>query len=438
MPFVSASAISPYNSIRGGAAGGVVQLPFITSWNTANTGVSDTNQVKLPILTGSTVDFSINWGDGNIETITSIPASGVTHTYDSEGTYTVEMLGSCEGWTFENGGDKEKLLDISQWGTLFDAITNDGAFKNCYNMNITATDGVKFTTLYEMFMSDSNNGSIVGNTGIELWDVSECTSGYKTFRGQVTLVDRDFSSWDTSGFTNMQQMFYRADDFVNPSFNDWDVSNVTDFSFFVGGDYSVSLLYQPTFENWDTSSALTFGRFAFKQRYFNGDIDHFKTSQITVSNGFSNMFELNLSNFNPNFVYDPSVDVDVWNVSNATYFVNMFRDCRVMTGGFLATWDTSSAISFQNMFYFCRNLEGELFGDWDVSNLTTAQNMFLNGNLDTDTYDHLLIGWAAQEVNENVLFHAGNSNYTPGGEAEDARDTLINNYNWTITDSGPA
>ena len=115
MPFISALAISPDNSIRGGAAGGVVQLPFITSWNTGNAGVSNSDQVKLPIIDGSAVDFSINWGDGNEETITEIPVGGVTHTYDSEGTYTITMLGSCTGWTFQDGGDKLKILDISQW-----------------------------------------------------------------------------------------------------------------------------------------------------------------------------------------------------------------------------------------------------------------------------------------------------------------------------------
>ena len=438
MPFISASAISPYNSIRGGAAGGVVQLPFITSWNTANTGVSNSDQVKLPIIDGSAVDFSINWGDGNEETITEIPVGGVTHTYDSEGTYTITMLGSCTGWTFQNGGDKLKILDISQWGTLFTAITNDGAFKNCYNMNLSATDGVKFTTFYEMFMSDSNTNAFVGNTGIELFDVSECTSFYKSFRGQISLVDRDFSSWDTSSATNMEQMFLNAHSLVNPSFNNWDVSNVTNLSFFLSGVYNLSLLNTPTFLNWDTSSCTNFGRMFLRQAFFQGNIDHFKTTLAANSSALFSMFQLNLNNFNPNLVYAPGVDADVWNTSNTTHFVNTFRDCRAMTGGFLETWDVSSATSFQTMFYFCQNLTDADFSGWDITSLTTATNMFLFGSLTTAIYDALLIGWAEQNVNSNVPFHAGGSKYTAGGEAEAARDTLTDTYNWTITDGGEA
>ena len=234
--------------------------PFITSWNTGNTGVSNSDQVKLPIIDGSVVNFSINWGDGNEETITEIPVGGITHTYDSEGTYTITMLGSCEGWTFQNGGDQKKILDVSQWGTLFEAITNDGAFKNCTNMDISATDGVKFTTFYEMFHTQTLSTAMVGNTGIELFDVSECTSFYRGFRGRSGLADRDFSSWDTSSVTNMEQMFYLNYALVNPSFNNWDVSNVTDLGYFLAGVYNVSNLNTPTFLNWDTSSCSNFNR----------------------------------------------------------------------------------------------------------------------------------------------------------------------------------
>ena len=90
------------------------------------------------------------------------------------------------------------------------------------------------------------------------------------------------------------------------------------------------------------------------------------------------------------------------------------------------------------MFYFCRQLTDADFSGWDITSLINANNMFLNGSLTTAIYDALLIGWAAQNVNSNVPFHAGITTYTAGGEAEAARDTLTDTYNWTITDSGPA
>jgi len=75
-------------------------------------------------------------------------------------------------------------------------------------------------------------------------------------------------------------------------------------------------------------------------------------------------------------------------------------------------------------------------GLWDVTNLTTASNMFASATLSTANYDALLVGWEAQNVQNNVPFSAGNSNYTLGGAAEAARQRLIADHNWTITDGG--
>ena len=50
-------------------------------------------------------------------------------------------------------------------------------------------------------------------------------------------------------------------------------------------------------------------------------------------------------------------------------------------------------------------------------------------------YDALLIAWAAQSVQSNVAFTTP-AQYTAGGAAETARNTLVNTYNWTISDGG--
>ena len=50
-------------------------------------------------------------------------------------------------------------------------------------------------------------------------------------------------------------------------------------------------------------------------------------------------------------------------------------------------------------------------------------------------YDALLISWAAQSVQSNVAFGTS-AQYTAGGAAEAARNTLVNTYSWTISDGG--
>jgi len=76
---------------------------------------------------------------------------------------------------------------------------------------------------------------------------------------------------------------------------------------------------------------------------------------------------------------------------------------------------------------------------WNVTALTEAAN-FMNGAipLSTTEYNAVLIAWEAQAVNSGVEIHFGASTYTPGGAAEAARDALVNDHDWIITDGGAA
>ena len=61
--------------------------------------------------------------------------------------------------------------------------------------------------------------------------------------------------------------------------------------------------------------------------------------------------------------------------------------------------------------------------------------MFLNATLSTSNYDALLIGWSALTLQNGVTFHGGNSKFSTGAAAT-ARQNLIDNFSWTITDGG--
>jgi hypothetical protein len=66
--------------------------------------------------------------------------------------------------------------------------------------------------------------------------------------------------------------------------------------------------------------------------------------------------------------------------------------------------------------------------------------MFAGAQLSINNYDALLIGWATIAPNENplepnVVFSGGNSYYCNGYAA---RTSILNTYNWTITDLGLA
>jgi len=62
-------------------------------------------------------------------------------------------------------------------------------------------------------------------------------------------------------------------------------------------------------------------------------------------------------------------------------------------------------------------------------------NLMFNGvTLSTPNYDTLLQSWSTQNLQSGVTFSGGNSQYSATSQA--ARDTLTNDFNWTVTDGG--
>ena len=62
---------------------------------------------------------------------------------------------------------------------------------------------------------------------------------------------------------------------------------------------------------------------------------------------------------------------------------------------------------------------------------------FLNGaGLHLANYDNTLIGWSTLPLRSNILFDGGNSQYSLGLSAG-ARQKILDDFSWTITDAGP-
>jgi len=68
-----------------------------------------------------------------------------------------------------------------------------------------------------------------------------------------------------------------------------------------------------------------------------------------------------------------------------------------------------------------------------VSSVTDAGSMFDNSGVSTDNYDNILIEWSSQSLQSNVQFGADGLYYCSG---ETARQNLIDNFVWVITDGG--
>ena len=260
---------------------------FISVWNSSitSTNSSMSNQVKLPLESCGIYNFSVDWGDGNQDTITSWNQPEVLHTYDSEGFYTTSINGTIIGWNFNNTGDRLKLQEITQWGKLQLGNTSS-YFYGCSNLNLTAMDDLDLTgttTLFQAFRGCINLGS---SGKINGWDVSSVTNMEHMFDG-ASAFNQNIGGWDVSSVTNMEHMFDGAISF-NQNIGGWDVSSVINMEYMFASKNSNNLVS------------------------FNQDIGDWVVSSVSNMKGM--------------FLMNPSFDQDIsdWDVSNVGTMYSMF------------------------------------------------------------------------------------------------------------------
>ncbi len=361
---------------------------FISRWDTTLGGVTGNDQVRFPLEDNGTYGFMVDWGDGTSNNITEWDDAAVTHTYTAPGVYTINMTGTIHGWRFNGGGDRLKIIEISQWGAL--RLGNSGGyFRGCSNLHLTATDAPDLTgttSLYEAFRGCSRLG-IIGNMGA--WDVSSVTDMRYMF-GSASSFNQDIGGWDVSSVIRMEGMFYQATSF-NQDISGWDVSSVT------GMEHMFSLLSS-----------------------FNQDIGAWNVSSVT---DMHYMF-FAASSFNQ--------DIGAWDVSNVMYMNGMFNEATSFNQD-IGAWNVSSVTNMERMFSYTTSFNQDI-GAWNVSSVTEMSNMFDGITLSTSNYNALLLGWSQIALQLNVTFHAGSSKYSD--VAVDARQYIIDNFGWTIIDDG--
>ncbi|WP_067145358.1 BspA family leucine-rich repeat surface protein [Pseudotamlana agarivorans] len=323
--------------------------PFITTWETTTANES----ITVP-TTGTGYNYTIDWGDGTVETNQTGDA---THIYTTAGTHTVSISGDFPRIYFNNTGDKDKIQSIEQWGDI--AWTSmDSAFYGCSNINITNTS-IDVPDLSQVTgMSSMFNQAFNFNYGIGNWDVSKVSFMANMFKEAIQF-NQDLSQWNVSSVVNMGSMFAYATSF-NQDLSNWDVSSVTSMrNMFNGAE-----VFNQDISSWDVSNVISTEYMFSQAKVFNQDIGSWDVSSVT----------------NMRFMFGEATsfnqDIGLWNVSNVTNMSYMFNKAAAFNQD-ISSWDVSSVTNMSYMFSqalaFNQNLNL-----WDVSNVITTKSMFFN------------------------------------------------------------
>lgn len=205
---------------------------FVSQWTTSNPGTSSSDQITLPLVASGTYNFDVDWGDGSpVDTITAFDDPAVTHTFlGGAGTFTVTITGVINGWQFDNGGDREKLVQISNWGTFQPGASVERQFYGCENLVVTATDTINLTGVISagLMFRDCLSMTSLSMVGIDTSTIEDMRFMFRD-TGLLTL---DVSNYNTSLVQTVANMFDGSSGLTDLSLDTWDIgliSNMTSF-----------------------------------------------------------------------------------------------------------------------------------------------------------------------------------------------------------------
>jgi hypothetical protein len=383
----------------------IISLSFITTWNVP----SNNFNIIIGLDPSKTYNFTVNWGDGSEETINS--NNDLSHTYSNIGEYTVTIDGVFPRIMMNRpSATHDNLISINNWGNIQWENMFE-AFKNCKNLqngpNTDIPDVSNTTDMVGMFENAGNN-------------VSNLTIG-------------NINNWKLSTITKTTRMF-KDSNFKGSTIENWDVSAVFNFA----NMFKDAPLFNSPLSNWDTSALTGMGSMFQGATLFNQNIDHFKTTNAT---NFKFVFQRAI-NFNQ--------PLNSWDVSNGDNMSFMFQEAREFNQP-LNNWNVSNVKEMEGMFGLSAGTTGIFDQDlssWKINKCSNFKNFLRNQRLSVQNYKNLLIGWEQSLQNSypngtgypylatGVTADFGNSQYA--SSAASARLSLETNYNWTITDGGPA
>ncbi|NAS12892.1 BspA family leucine-rich repeat surface protein [Poritiphilus flavus] len=364
---------------------------FVTTWDTSKSGSSDANSISIP----ATGTYDVDLGD-----------DGTFELLDQTGTLTVDVttygytageirvalrnaISDAGGLTrilFNNGGDRQKLLSIDQWGSAIAWSSMQGAFWGCTNLEVNATDAPNLGSVTNMVDMFSECISLTGTKGFSNWNTANVTNMAWVFY-KARAFNGDISYWNTSNVTGMNGIFWEARAF-NADISSWNTEKVANMA----GMFLNALLFNQDLSSWETSNVTTMANMFNGAWAFNQDIGSWNTSKV------GNMFNM----FKQTRAFNQ--DISAWNTSGVKNMSEMFNNAQGFNQD-IGSWDTGNVTNMSNMFNGAGAFDQDL-GTWDLGQLSNGTDMLANSGLSIANWDNTLIGWHGQGFTNTVTIGA--------------------------------
>ncbi|MDC6363319.1 MULTISPECIES: BspA family leucine-rich repeat surface protein [Flavobacteriaceae] len=437
--------------------GAMFQEAFNFNQNLGNWNVSNVTNMKrmflgAPLSANNYDSLLIGWS--NLSSLQSNVVFGAEMSKYCSASAARQSIIDTYGWTINDAGNDGGCAFVTTWKTDNLGISGDNQITiptypgETYNYTVDWGDGTFDTHVTgDIVHTYTNAGTYqVSITGIfpRIYfeaDISEIDSSPIGLDDNNKLLSVD--QWGINQWTSMERAFYGCE---NLQVLAEDVPDLTRaWSMFSMFAFCTSFTANPSIGNWDVSSISHMMNMFLNAKLFNQDIGNWDVSNVTnISWMFSGAesFNQDIGNWDMSSVTDAQYmfqsalafnqDISSWNLESLRSMNGMFNIARSFNQP-IGNWDVSNVSGMSGVFTNASSFDQSL-ANWDVSKTGYLGGFFQWSGMTMENYDKTLMGWAALEsLQSDVIIDSRGVQYCEGGEA---RQSLIDNYGWIITDDG--
>jgi surface protein len=296
---------------------------------------NSTNFVAVRFTTSNGAAYTIDWGDGNVESASS--SSVINHNYD---------WNNVSSSTITSGGYRQAIVTITPpSGATFSLANISEKYTGVSGLQAYSTGWLDMNINLPNLITGqrliigqaATRNALLERVNIQSW--GNITSLDSLFLNCSALQEINSSEWNLSNITTLAAMFFGCNSIKVIDASTWDTSLVTSLTNTLR---SCNSLIGIKCSGWDTGAVTTMANFA---------LTCYSLQKIDVSN---------------------------WDVSNLSSFQNAFNSCSSLQELAIGNWQLTNLTNAQAAFGSCFNLKDLKITSLSLPICTNISTLFEN------------------------------------------------------------